>query len=114
MKIDLVVTKNPSFLSYLIFAGIVSPTVEYLDHATPTDVICKHVIGDLPHGLSCITLSYTEVPLHLPRELVGQRLLTADYEKYAGEPITYLVNCLPKFVELELPNKEALWKKEEA
>lgn len=94
MKIDLVVTKNVSFFEYLVKAGIVSPTTELKEHVTAIDVICKHVIGDLPHCLSCITLSYTEVPIHLPPELVEQRLIHADYKKYAGVPVTYLVNVL--------------------
>jgi hypothetical protein len=96
MKIDLVVTKDVSFFAYLIKERIIPFDAELKEHATPADVWGRHVIGDsLPHCLSCIALSYTEVPLHLPRELVGRRLILEDYIKYAGEPETYSVNCVP-------------------
>lgn len=97
MKIDLVITKNVTFFEYLVGAGIVWPDTELKEHVTAADVICKHVLGDdLPHCLSCVALSYTEVPLHLPRELIGLRLLLTDYMQYAVEPITYLVKCVSK------------------
>ena len=92
MKIDLVITKNISFFTYLIKEGIVPFDVELKEYVTPIDVVGKHVIGELCHSLSCVALSYTEVPLHLPKELVGQRLVIADYEKYASSPITYCIN----------------------
>ena len=97
MKIDMVITENPSFLAYLIEAGIVENTIPWYEWVAPADVIGKHVLGEnLPYCLTCLTGSYTEVPVILPHPLVGHTLIMADYEKYAGEPVTYSVRCETK------------------
>ena len=97
MKIDLVVTKNPSFLAYLIKEGIVESAVPWYEHGTPAAIFGKHVLGDdLPYCLACIAMSYIEIPLHLPKEMVGKKLMMADYEKYADVPVVYTVKCLPR------------------
>lgn len=93
MKIDLVVTRNPSFLAYLVDAKIVVPAVPCFEYVTASDVIGKHVVGDmLPYTLAGVTESYTIVPLDLPRELIDKRLVVADYVKYAREPVKYAIN----------------------
>ena len=117
MKIDIIITKDVSFAAYLIEKGLVSPDVKLLAHATPYVVIGKNVIGnDLSYNLASFALSYTEIPLHLPSELIGQRLVMADYEKYAAEPVVYSVERKTKnrgnfcyFVELEISETHYPW-----
>ena len=117
MKIDLIVTENASFAAYLFEKGLVSPDAKIMKAATPVDVAGKNVIGDgLPYHLTSYALSYTEIPLHLPTELVGQRMMMADYEKYADKPVVYSVKRKTEnrgnfcyFVELELPETHYPW-----
>lgn len=62
-----------------------------MSHASPEDVRGKHVCGVLPHSLSCLCESFTEVPLTLPAELRGVELSLAQVRQYAGEPTTYII-----------------------
>jgi hypothetical protein len=92
MKIDIVVTRHPGLLEYLQDIGIADEKTVTLSHATPDDVRGKHVAGVLPHSLSCLTRSYTEVPLDLPRELRGAELTVDEMHGYvSGPPVTYRV-----------------------
>jgi putative CRISPR-associated protein (TIGR02620 family) len=90
-KIDLVVTRHPGLVEYLRELGIVSDTVEVITHATPEAVTGRHVCGVLPHSLSCLTASFTEIPLSLTPELRGVELDLETLRKIAGEPVTYKV-----------------------
>lgn len=93
MKIDLIVSDNMAYVQYLFESGIVRPDAEVAQFVTGVAVIGRHVIGELPHHLSCMALSYTEVPLCLPPELIGRRLIFDDYVKYARAPVTYNVSA---------------------
>ena len=90
-KIDLVITRHPALVDYLREQGIVTGDVEVISHASPEIVEGKHVLGVLPHSLSCLTASFTEVPLRIPAELRGKELSVEDLRKYAGSPVTYHV-----------------------
>ena len=94
MKINLVVTRHPGLIDYLVREKIVSPDVEVRAHATPDLVRGKHVLGVLPHSLSCLTASFTEIPLDLPPELRGAELTAEDVERYASAPVIYRVKKL--------------------
>lgn len=89
---DLVVTDDRALLIYLHKNGIVDPFVPVKYPATVADVLGKHVIGRLSHMLSSAALSYTEIPLYLPPEMKGLKLIPKDYERYAGKPVTYRVS----------------------
>lgn len=88
---DLVVTRHQGLVDYLIEEGICSPFVEVVPHADEDMVRDRHVCGVLPHSLSCLTASFTEIPLRLPAELRGQELTLEQVRQYAGEPVTYFV-----------------------
>lgn len=88
----LVVTRHPSLVAFLIEQGYVSPDSEIIEHATAENVAGKHVWGVLPHSLSCLTKSFTEVPLTLPAELRGVELTVNQIRQYAGKPVTYVVS----------------------
>jgi len=91
--VDLVVTRHPNLVEYLRLHGFVPPCLtEVVTHATPEQVRGKHVLGVLPHSLSCLCECFTEVPLNLPPELRGKELSVADLEQYAGKPVTYRVS----------------------
>ena len=90
-KVDLIITRHPALVEYLRELGIVTGDVEVISHASPDVVRGKHVLGVLPHSLSCLTASFTEVPLHLPPEMRGKELSLEDLRKYAGSPVTYIV-----------------------
>ena len=87
----LIVTRHNGLVEYLKEEGIVGDNVEVIAHASPEIVKDRHVIGVLPHSLSCLTASFTEVPLRLPAELRGKELTAGDVRKYAGKPVTYIV-----------------------
>ena len=89
--IDLVVTRHPGLVTYLQEEGFACTNTKVLAHANPTDVQGKHVCGVLPHSLSCLTASFTEVPLSLPAELRGKELSLEQVREYAGPVVTYVV-----------------------
>ncbi len=91
MKKQLIVTRHNGLVEYLKQERIVGNDVEVIAHASPEVVTGRHVIGVLPHSLSCLTASFTEVPLSLPPELRGKELTAEDVRKYAGKPVTYIV-----------------------
>jgi putative CRISPR-associated protein (TIGR02620 family) len=90
----LVVTRHPALVDYLREIGLIDGDAEVTDHATPELVTGRHVIGVLPHSLSCLTASFTEVPLRLTPELRGQELDIETLRKIAGRPVTYRVERL--------------------
>lgn len=89
----IIVTRHPALLEYLREINYISDEdiFQVYDHATPELVTDNHVIGVLPHHLSCLTSSYTEVPMDVPFEKRGQELTIEDMRKYAGEPARYIV-----------------------
>lgn len=94
MRIDLVVTRHPALVSYLQELGLVDNGVEVLSHATATAVTGRHVCGVLPHSLSCLCSSFTEVPLALTPELRGKELSLETLRAIAGTPVTYRVEVV--------------------
>lgn len=90
-KMDLVVTRHKGLVQYLIEKGIVTEDVKVISHATEEDVLWKDVCGVLPHRLSCIAKTVTEIPLDLPEELRGMELTVEMVREYACEPVTYIV-----------------------
>ena len=99
MRIDLIVTDDKALITYLYKSGICGPDVPVIYPAAAMDVIGKNVIGHLPHMLSCVALSYTEIPVHLPPSLVGQKLILRDYDMYADAPMTYITTRYSEVVE---------------
>ena len=89
--ITLIVTRHPGLVEYLRELGLCSSSCEVIPHATPEAVRGKHVCGVLPHSLSCLCASFTEVPLSLPIELRGQELTVEQIRQYAGKTATYVV-----------------------
>ena len=90
-KIDLIVTRHPALVEYLKEIGLADDDVEVIEHATPDAVTGKNVCGVLPHSLSCLCESFTEVPLNLTPELRGKELDLDMIRKIAGDPVTYKV-----------------------
>lgn len=88
----LIITRHNALVAYLIAKGYVSEDSEVIEHASPEVVKGKHVWGVLPHSLSCLTRSFTEVPMHLPAHKRGIELTLEDMYEYAGVPQTYVVN----------------------
>ena len=91
MSHTLIVTRHSGLVQYLIAKGFVPKDVEVVEHASAEVVTGKHVWGVLPHSLSVLCASFTEVPLSLPVELRGKELSMEQVEEYAGEPVTYVV-----------------------
>jgi len=90
-KIDFVVTRHPGLVDYLRELDMLSQDCVVLDHATPDDVRGKNVCGVLPHNLSCLCRTFTEIPLNLPPELRGKELDVEQVRQYAGNPVTYRI-----------------------
>lgn len=91
---QLVITRHAALVEYLKEIKLVHPNVEVIEHATPEMVKDRVVFGVLPHSLSCLTTSFTEVPLVLPAELRGVELSIEDIRKYAKPPVTYIVQVV--------------------
>lgn len=92
--IDLIVTRHPGLVEYLRELGLATDEVVVVSHATPENVAGKRVCGVLPHNLSCLCESFTEVPLNLPPELRGVELTLEQVRLYAGKPVTYTVRVV--------------------
>ena len=90
----LVITRHKGLVEYLKEKGFVPDDCEVLGHATPDNVAGKDVWGVLPHSLSCLCSSFTEVPMTIPAELRGKELSLEDMRQYAGEPVTYKVRVV--------------------
>ena len=87
------ITRHPALVKYLQEIHLIRrhPQPEVHFHATPDLVRGKDVIGVLPHHLSCLTRTYTEVPILTPPELRGKELDLHQIRKYAKPPVTYRV-----------------------
>jgi putative CRISPR-associated protein (TIGR02620 family) len=94
VEVEVVVTRHPGLVAYLKKVGLASDNTQVVAHASPEVVQGKHVCGVLPHNLSCLCSSFTEVPLHLPAELRGQELSLEQVEQYAQPAVTYKVEKL--------------------
>ena len=88
----LVVTRHASLVEYLGVIGLIDDSATVLSHATADDIRGRDVIGVLPHSLSCLTASFTEVPLRIPAEMRGVELTVDNITEYAESPVTYIVN----------------------
>ena len=88
----LVVTRHTSLVEYLGVIGLIDDSATVLSHATADDIRGRDVIGVLPHSLSCLTASFTEVPLRIPAEMRGVELTVDNITEYAESPVTYIVN----------------------
>jgi len=90
-----VVTRHGSLIEFLLKKGVVKEgEYEVISHASPEAVRGKEVIGVLPHSLSCLTTSFTEVVLALPPEKRGKELTLEDIEKFSKGLKTYKVTAL--------------------
>ncbi len=90
-KLNLVVTRHPGLVEYLKELDLMSEDTQVVAHATPELVTGKHVCGVLPHSLSCLCASFTEVPLRLTPELRGVELTLEQVREIADAPVTYCV-----------------------
>jgi len=91
MIFDLVVTRHPALVAHLRNLGLVTDETQIVDHVNADDVRGLNVCGVLPHSLSCLTKSFTEVPLAIPSNLRGVELTLDQVEIYSSDPITYRV-----------------------
>ncbi|MFA5340560.1 MAG: CRISPR-associated protein Csx16 [Clostridia bacterium] len=89
--IDIIVTRHPGLVEYLREIGLADSLTEVISHASPEAVAGKRVCGVLPHSLSCLCESFTEIPLVLPAELRGAELTIEQVRQYAKPAVTYKV-----------------------
>jgi len=89
--IDLLVTRHQGLVEYCAAEGIITADTKVVPHATPDLIRGKHVLGVLPHSLSCLCETFSEIPLSLPPELRGKELSVAQVRQYAGKLVTYTV-----------------------
>ncbi len=90
-RLDLVVTRHTGLVEYLRELDMVTEETQVVAHATPELVKGKHVCGVLPHSLSCLCETFTEVPLRLTPELRGAELSLKQVRELADAPVTYEV-----------------------
>ena len=90
-ELELIVTRHPGLVEYLREIGLATPETVVISHSSPEEVAGKRVCGVLPHSLSCLCETFTEVPMALPAELRGAELSVEDVRKYSSAPVTYRV-----------------------
>ena len=92
MTETIVETRHPALVELLKERGLVGEGVRVLEHALPEDVDGKHVIGVLPHHLSCLCETVTEVPLAgLRPDERGKEIGLERLREIAGAAVTYVV-----------------------
>lgn len=94
IKNAIVVTRHVALVEYLKEIGLIDDSVTVLTHVNVDQVKGYNVIGVLPHSMSCLTESFTEVPLSLPPDLRGVELTVEQIRQYAGNPVTYKVGVV--------------------
>ena len=88
-----VITRHKGLVQYLKDIQLINDTATIISHATADDVTGKKVVGVLPHSLSVLTDTFTEIPLvDLPAAMRGQELTADDLRDHAGDPVTYTVS----------------------
>ncbi len=88
---EVIVTRHPALVEYLVEEGIVSSDVKVIEHATPDDVRGKHVYGILPLDLASLAFQVTAVGLNIPIEKRGKELSLEEVRAFALPPKTYQV-----------------------
>src|SRR5690348_6177942 len=94
--VDLVVTQHTALVELLRERGIATDSTAVITHATAKDIEGKHVVGVLPHHLSCLCASYTEVQIAITAEERTSRaeLSIERLREIAGPAVTYKVTRL--------------------
>ncbi len=95
VTIDLVVTRHRPLVELLLERGLITTDTPVLEHAKAEDVKGKHVLGVIPHWLSSLAASVTEVPMRLTqadREAMTRGDLGIErLREVADPPVTYCV-----------------------
>lgn len=94
MKFDIVITRHRALVEYLLKRGLIIDTTQVISDVRGGKVELirgKHVIGVLPHALSCLCASFTEIPMNVPFELRGTELTIEQVEQFAQPIQTYFV-----------------------
>ena len=96
--IDIIVTRHPNLLKYIIKQGIADKNTPVIEHATARDIRGLHVCGELPYNLAELASSITVIPMRLTlsnrKALQSRDLTQAEIQKVAGKPVTYKVEKL--------------------
>lgn len=93
MKFDLVVTRHTGLIEFLKFQDLLSDTCEIISHVSDPEILVgKNVIGVLPHNLSCLCESFSEISLNLPAELRGKELSFEQVNQYQTGIASYTVS----------------------
>lgn len=93
--ITLVVTRHSGLLEFFRQKGWLPEGVKVIAHARPEDVVGECVLGVLPHHLSSLADSVTEVKLDLPPELRGVELSAEQVAEHFRGVATYRVEQVP-------------------
>jgi len=95
MNERVIVTRHPALVEFLKHLGLADDQTKIINHANPKDIQGKDIYGVLPHKLSALCNTYTEVTINVPQELRGQELDLEQIRQYtAGEIVTYKVTAL--------------------
>lgn len=96
-KIDIVITQHQTLVELLRERGLIDSDTPVLAHARPEDVRGRHVLGVIPHHLSSLAASITEIPIRFDgaderRAFAGGDIPMGRLREIAGEPVHYTVN----------------------
>lgn len=95
VTIELVVTRHRPLVDLLIERGLITADTPVIEHARADHVRGKHVLGTLPHWLSSLAASVTEIPMRTtPADRESMARGDIDLERLreiADPPVTYCV-----------------------
>jgi putative CRISPR-associated protein (TIGR02620 family) len=91
---DLIVTRHPALLDLIKELGLADDSTLVISHADVENVSGRHVLGVLPHHLSCHTITYSEIVLSIPEHLRGKELDIHQLRRAYRGINTYVVNKL--------------------
>jgi putative CRISPR-associated protein (TIGR02620 family) len=91
---DLIVTHHPYMLKFAKELELADDNTIVIDYPTKEDVSGRHVLGTLPHHLSCHTTTYSEIVLSIPEYLRGKELDIHQLRRAYRGINTYVVSKL--------------------
>lgn len=91
---QVIVTRHPALVEYLIEKRYVTTGTPALTHCAPEDIKGKHVLGVLPLHLAAHAARVTEIPLSMPPEMRGKELSIEEVRSIAQPPRTFEVRLV--------------------
>lgn len=91
IDVDLVVSRHPGLIDYLLDQEVIDEEVPRISHASEEDVRDAVVVGNLPSRLAAEADLLIEVDLEYPEDYRGEELDGSEVAEYASGISAYRV-----------------------